>query len=344
MFFRPDIEKIKRDGRRDRLIQFLKHRNAGVREEALQAVFEISEYDAEFLKQYKFMLKDKKFDVRIRAGLLYGRLGDVDALDNMHEIISHGSIDDQTEVLRILPHYYTKEQAQITQMLALALKDKKHSIQIEAIKTIGEMNIETMAYNLLDFVYNPVTRFRFETVISLGKVKNPLGIDVLKGALTDSSVEVRKAAEDALKMIGTEEAIASLKDAPFMFMVKNMNESVSKRLTTVINIGKQRKEIGLPLLHKCCYDEYKNIRLEAIKSIPMLRDYSSITILIEMLQDQYYDVRIEAIKSLSRYNSPLALNAIKGATNDPNTNVRLEAKKAYASLSHRVHDEAEDRY
>lgn len=342
MFFKPDIEKIKKDGKIDRLIPLLKHRNAGVREEALIAIFELSKYDPAVLDQFRFMLNDKKFDVRLRAGLLYGRLGDQGALDNMLEIIAHGSIDDQIEVLRILPHYYTKEHVNVTQILALALKDKKNSVQIEAIKTIGEMSIETMAFNLLDFVYNPVTRFRFETVISLGKVKNPLGIDALKGALTDSSLEVRKAAEDALKMIGTEEAIASLKDAPFMFMVKNMNESVSKRLTTVINIGKQKKEIGLPLLHKCCYDEYKNIRLEAIKSIPMLRNHSSLNVLIEMLSDQYYDVRIEAIKSLSRYNTPVALNAIKNATNDPNTNVRLEAKKAYASLSHRVHDETEE--
>jgi HEAT repeat protein len=342
MFFKPDIEKIKKDGNIDKLIPLLKRRNAGVREEALQAIFDIAKFDPEVLAPFRFMLKDRKFEVRIRATLLYGRLGDPGALENMHEIIARGSIDDQIEVLRILPHYYTKEDDHVTQILALALKDKKSSVQIESIKTIGEMAIETMAFNLLDFVYNPATRFRFETVISLGKVKNPIGIDALKGALTDSSVEVRKAAEDALKMIGTEEALSSLKDAPFMFMVKNMNESVSKRMTTVINIGKQKKEIGLPLLHKCCYDDYKNIRIEAIKSLAMLRKTTSINILIEMLSDQYFDVRIEAIKALSRFNTPVALKAIANAANDPNTNVRLEAKKAYASLSHRVHVDTDE--
>lgn len=68
--------------------------------------------------------------------------------------------------------------------------------------------------------------------------------------------------------------IEGLKRCPFfMLMVKNMNESVAKRLTTAINIGKQKSECGLPLLHKACYDEYKNIRLEAIKSIATLVIY-----------------------------------------------------------------------
>jgi HEAT repeat protein len=154
--------------------------------------------------------------------------------------------------------------------------------------------------------------------------------------LTDSNPEVRKSAEESLKKVGTDKALGALRDAPFMLIVKNMNESVSKRLTTVINIGKQKKEFGLPLLHKACYDEYKNIRIEAIKSIALLRDESSLSTLIELLSDKYYDVRIESIKTLTRYNSMIALNALKQARNDPNTNVKLEAKRAYAALSSRM--------
>ncbi|HNX22900.1 MAG TPA: HEAT repeat domain-containing protein [Spirochaetota bacterium] len=336
MFIKPNVEKIKIAGQIDKLVKLLKHRKSQTRIEVLNALFEIAGTDKEIIEKMRPALSDKNTNVRHRATLIFARMSDTGIIDNLTDIISRGTVNEQIEVLRLLPHYYTKENEKITQILALALKDKKTSVQIEAIKSIGEMEIETMAFYLMEFANHSVSRFRYEIVYALGKVKNPIGVDVLIGALTDSSPDVRKLAEESLKKIGTDRALGALKDAPFMLMVKNMNESVSKRLTTVTNIGKQKKEYGLPLLHKACFDEYKSIRLEAIKSLSLLRDNSSIATLIELLSDKYYDVRIEAIRSLSRFNSLAALNALKNARNDPNTNVKLEAKKAYAALSSRM--------
>lgn len=336
MFIKPNIEKIKNAGQIDKLVKLLKHRKPLIRVEVLNALYEIAGTDKEIIEKMRRALSDKKTLVRNRAALIFARMSDTTVLDNLADIISRGTVNEQIEVLRILPHYYTKENEKITQILAIGLKDKKTSVQIEAIKSIGEMGIETMAFYLMEFANHPVARFRLETVYSLGKVKNPIGVEVLIGALTDSYPEVRRVAEEALKKIGTERALGALRDAPFMLMVKNMNESVSKRLTTVINIGKQKNELGLPLIHKACFDDYKNIRIEAIKSIMILKDNSSIPTLIELLSDKYYDVRIESIKALSRFNSLTALGALKNARNDPNTNVKLEAKKAYAALSSRM--------
>ncbi len=336
MFIKPNVDKIKNAGQIDRLILLLKHRKSQTREAALVALSEIGGSDSSVIEKMRSLLSDKDTKVRHRAALIFARMGDAGIIENLNEIITHGTVNEQVEVLRVLPHYYSKENENITQILALALKDKKHSVQIEAIKSIGEMEIETMAFYLLDFANHSVAKFRLETVIALGRVKNPMGIDVLIGALTDSSPEVRKIAEESLKKIGTEKALSSLRDAPFMLMVKNMNESVSKRLTTVVNIGKQKKEFGLPLLHKACFDDYKNIRIESIKSIAILKDNSSLPTLIELLNDKYYDVRIETIKALTRFNSIVALNALKTARNDSNTNVKFEAKRAYAALSSRM--------
>jgi len=336
MFFKPNIEKIKSAGQVDKLVKLLKHRKSQIRVEALIALSEIAGTDKAVIEKMRPSLADKRSNVRNRAALIFARMGDTGIFDNLNDIITRGTIAEQVDVLRILPHYYSGENNEITRILALALKDKKASVQIEAIRSIGEMEIETMAFYLLEFANHSVARFRLETVYSLGKVKNPLGVEVLIGALTDSSPEVRRVAEEALKRVGSERALGALRDAPFMLMVKNMNESVSKRLTTVVNIGKQKNELGLPLIHKACFDEYKNIRIEAIKSISILKDNSSIPTLIELLSDRYYDVRIEAIRSLSRFNSLVALNALKQAKNDPNTNVKLEAKKAYSALGSRM--------
>lgn len=336
MFIKPNIEKIKNDRQIDKLVQLIKHRKSQIREAALIALFELEVTDKDIIQKMRIALTDKDTKVRNRAALIFARMSDPDVIENLNDIISRGSVNEQIEVLRLLPHYYSKENEKITQILALALKDKKPSVQIESIKSIGEMEIETMAFYLLDFANHSVAKFRLETVIALGRIKSSMGIDVLIGALTDSSPDVRKIAEESLKKIGTEKALSSLKDAPFMLMVKNMNESVSKRLTTVINIGKQKKDFGLPLLHKACYDDFKNIRIEAIKSIAVLKDNSSLSTLIELLADKYYDVRIEAIRALTRFNSTTALSALKNSRNDPNTNVKLEAKKAYALLSSRM--------
>lgn len=336
MFIKPNVEKIKNAGQIDKLVKILKHRNAQAREESLIALNELAGDDKNIVEKMHNALSDKKLNVRRRAALIFARKGDPGVIDHLTEIVSRGGLNEQIEVLRLLPHYYNKNNEKITQLLAIALKDKKTSVQAEAIRTIGEMEIETMAFYLLEFANHELVKFRLETVIALGRLKSSLGEDVLIGALTDNYPEIRKIAEMSLKSIGTERALCALKDAPFQLMVKNMNESVSKRLTTVINIGKQKKEFGLQLLHKACYDEFKNVRTEAINSIATLKDDASIPVLIDLLNDKYYDVRIDAIKALTRFNSMTALAAIKNAQKDPNTNVKIEAKKAYALLGSRM--------
>ncbi|HPF05233.1 MAG TPA: HEAT repeat domain-containing protein [Spirochaetota bacterium] len=344
MFGRKKVQQLKDDKKSDKLLEYLKHRNSNIRVDALIAFFDINSDNSEELEKARFLLKDKEQIVRNRCALLFARYGDTSVIDNFQEIISGGSPGEQIELLRVLPHYYSKDDDRITQILAIALKDKKTAIQAEAVRTIGEMEMETMAFYLLDFVNHSNSRIRHDAVVALGRTRNSMGLDALIGSLTDSSAEVRKAAEEAIRYIGDEKGVSSLKDAPFMLMVKNMNESVAKRLTTVVNIGKQRKECGLPLLHKACYDEYKSIRLEAIKSMSLLRNSQSISTLIELLSDKYYDVRIEAIRALAKYNTESALNAVKKAMNDPNTNVKNEAKKTFSSMNLRIASINERKY
>lgn len=339
MFFRPSVEKYAISGDKDKLFRLLKHRNYQVRIDSMMALFKLYEKNPESAEEMRFLLKDKNARVRNRAAMMFARFGDINVVDNLFEIITTGSLAEQIEVLRILPHYYRWDNDKITQILALALKDKKVPVQGEAIKTIGEMGIETMAFYLLEFVNHPSIRIRLDTVTALGLTGNPLGTDELIGALTDSNPEVRKAAEASLRKLGTDKALNALKDAPFMLMVKAMNEGVAKRQDTVINIGKQKRYLGLPLLHKACHDDYKNIRMEAIRSIGLLHDPSSLNVLIEMLNDKYFDIRIEAIKNIMKFRSPVALNALKMAMDDPNTNVKIEAKRGFAKLKSRLDSE-----
>jgi hypothetical protein len=94
------------------------------------------------LKEYDFFLKTKNRLSVTDVSLSLTRYGDTSVIDNFQEIISSGSPGEQVELLRVLPHYYSKHDDRITQILAIALKDKKTAIQAEAVRTIGEMEME----------------------------------------------------------------------------------------------------------------------------------------------------------------------------------------------------------
>lgn len=343
MFWKPDIAKLLEAGKIKKIYKYLRHRKSDVRIEAFNTLYFLYKKDPDIvdLEKLRIALKDKDRITKNNAIFSFARLGDNSIMDELYKIVVNGGIDEQIEVLRLLPHYYTADDERITNILALGLNAKRFSVQLEAIRSIGDMLIESMAYTLFDFTHHANSKIRLDSVIALGKLKNPSSIDYLKGALTDSSPDVRKAAEYSLKAIGTPEAIDALKDAPFQLMVKNMNESVAKRLVTVANIGKARKIIGLPLLHKACFDEFKNVRFEAIKSISLLKENSSVDILLELMNDHYFDVRIEAIKAISRYDSPRVLEALNKAKNDPNSNVKAEAKRAYYAMNIRLNPKKE---
>lgn len=343
MFWRPDIPKLLEAGKIKKIYKYLRHRKSDVRIEAFDTLYSLYKQnpDSIELEKLRIALKDKDRMTKNNAVFSFARLGDTSIMNELYKIVVNGGIDEQIDVLRLLPHYYTASDDRITNILALGLNAKRFSVQLEAIRSIGDMLVESMTHTLFDFTHHPNSKIRLDSIVALGKLKNPSSIDYLKGALTDASPDVRKAAEYSLKAIDTPEAIDALKDAPFLLMVKNMNESVAKRLVTVTNIGKARKLIGLPLLHKACFDEFKNVRFEAIKSIALLKENSSVDILLELMNDHYFDVRIEAIKAISRYDSPRVLEALNKAKNDPNSNVRSEAKRAYYAMNIRLNHKKE---
>ncbi|HQL44655.1 MAG TPA: HEAT repeat domain-containing protein, partial [Spirochaetota bacterium] len=154
--------------------------------------------------------------------------------------------------------------------------------------------------------------------------------------LVDNHAEVRKAAHDALKKIGTDKALKAITDAPFMLLVKHMTEGGSQREETVKQIGQYKIKEAAPLLIKACNDEFKSVRATAARSIGILREKSAVNALTKLLNDPYYDVRLEAVRALEKIFDPQALKAIEKAMSDPNKNVRDEARVAYYSLKSRL--------
>ncbi len=332
--FKPVIEELEKDNNIPALVKALSYRKAEIRLKAFFALYKQKD-DPEISHKMKDLLDDKDPRVAFAVALRYAQDGDI-GFDRLRKIVLEGTQHEKIDALRTLGAWKTEDKSDILNIVVLALNDKKPIIQIEAIRAMGELHDRTAIIHLEEKINDPVYTIRLEAVRSLGSIGNDEAVDLLIGSLTDNRQEIRRAARESLEDIKTERAIKALNDAPMMLIVKRMNESVASKQEVLKHIGKHRIVDALPLAKKACSDEYKNVRLEAVKTLAQFRDKSLIPTFVRMIEDPYYDIRLEAVKALERLTDLTSLNAVEKAMSDFNHYVREEAKKAYYSLKTRV--------
>lgn len=335
--FSPNIDKLISERNIPGLIKCTTNRNPEIRLKAFHALLDGGQRDPGVLDALRKMKGDRDVRVRNAAILKLAEVGDEGILDDLYAIMVDGSQNDKIDALRILADR-GKTDVQASGIIALALNDKKGMVQLEAIRTLGALKDYTSIVHLEDKLHDTRHQIRLEAVRALGNIQSDDAVDLLIGSLTDNKLEIRRAAREILEQIGTEKAIKALNDAPLMMMVKRMNEGVASKVDALVYIGKHRFQDALPLVHKATSDEYKNVRLEAVKALSMVRDRSSIHTLARMINDPYFDIRLEAVKALERILDPAALKPLEKAKEDLNKSVREEAKKAYYSLQTRLEE------
>lgn len=335
--FTPSIDKLVEEGDWEKVAKLLKHKKPEIRKEAFLILLgKIREHTDPVYEQLRAMMNDSDPGIRTIAVLKFAERGEEGLYEKVHSIILDGSQRDKIDALRVLANRGYGENEAITQVLVLALHDKKPLVQIEAIRTMGSLKDKLSIQHLQRCSYDIRHTIRLEAVKSLGIIGGDEVVDVLIGALMDNNSTVRNAARDALEHMDSEKAQKAYNDAPLMLLVKLMNEGMSKRLDTIRYIASKKLLEGIPLLQKACNDEYKNIRIEAIRALGILRDRGSISLISDLLNDTYYDVRMEAIKTLEKLGTSLSLHALEKALEDHNTNVRKEASRAYYALKVRL--------
>jgi HEAT repeat protein len=332
--FSPNIENMIDSNDTDGLLKLIEHKKPNIRLKAFLAL--AKDKNQEVLLELRKLLNDPDPKVRTIATLKFGEFGDESIFENFRSIILSGNQRDKIEALRILAARGETNEPNISNILFLALKDKRMLIRIEAIRTMGAIKDRHSVRHLIDVLDSKNYNVRLIATRALGEIGGDLAVDPLISSLVDNSVEVRRAAHDALRKIGTPHAMNALDDATFKLLVKRMTEGESIRRETVKSIGQLKLREGAPLLKKACSDEYKNIRLEAVRSIGLIRDKSSVETVNKLLDDPYHDVRLEAVRTLEKIFDPLALRGLEKAMGDKNTNVRDEAKQSYSSLKTRL--------
>jgi HEAT repeat protein len=341
-FFRPNIDKYISENNISGLIKCTTNRDPEIRIRAFHTLINyLHEHnDTEILTALKKLKRDKDPRVRNTAILKLAEVDDRDILEDFRLIMNEGTQNDKCEVLRMLAAK-GKSAPEVSNLIVLALNDKKGIVQLEAIKTMGMLRDKTAIVHLEEKLHDSRFQIRIEAIRALGMIEADAAVDLLIGSLTDNKLEVRRVARDVMEHIGTPKAIKALNDAPLMMMVKRMNESVSSKVDALIYIAKHRFRDALPLIHKAAGDEYKNVRLEAVKALSAIRDKSSIHTLARLTDDPYFDIRLEAVKALEKIIDPRSLKALEKVKDDMNKNVREEAKKAYYFLQTRLKEIAE---
>ncbi|MCP4133436.1 MAG: HEAT repeat domain-containing protein [bacterium] len=333
-FFTPNVDKLAKEEDVAGLLEHIAHRKSEVRLQVLKALAKMIDRK-EVRDKLRVLLYDPDTSVRTTAVSEFARLGEEGIFENLKPIIIKGSRADKLDALRILGYYGTKDDG-LSHILAQAINDKSQMVQVEAIKTMGALKDAFYIRDLVEKLGDKAYQVRLESARSLGKIGAEPAINSLISALVDNNGEVRKIARQALESIGTEKARSAFENAPFMLLVKRMNEGSTRRQETARHIGKHKIKEGLPLLLKTCHDEFKSVRIESLKAIGQLRDVAAVSSVVKLLDDPYFDTRIEVVKALEKLNDPGALSALEKAMEDTNTNVKNEAVKSYYSLKGRL--------
>ncbi len=334
--FKPNIEKYISEGNLSGLVKCTTHRNPEIRLKAFNALLKEAPQNEDVTTALRRMKKDRDVRIRNMAILKLAEIGDQGMIQDLRAIMVEGSQNDKIDALRILAGRGADPEA--AGIIVLALNDKKGMVQLEAIRTMGILRDPTSIVHLEEKLHDSRYQIRLEAIRALGNMGSDDAVDLLVGALTDNKLEIRRLAREIMDGFGTDKAIKALNDAPLMMMVKRMNEGVASKVDALVYIGKHRFMEALPLVHKATSDEYKNVRLEAVKALYSMRERHSINTLARMTDDPYFDIRLEAVRALERIIDPACLKPLEKAKEDLNKTVREEAKKAYYTLKTKLEE------
>ena len=120
-------------------------------------------------------------------------------------------------------------------------------------------------------------------------------VDYLIGLLADQNSDVVFAARRYLSKISYKTAQNAVTDVTFLTLVNGMNDREPVRKQTVQKIGDESIREGLSLLHMGCRDKFREVRIEALKSISVFKSASSVEYVEKLLNDRSWKVRLEAV-------------------------------------------------
>lgn len=329
----PNIGKTEKEKDIADLVKHLDHKNAGERYSAFVALARKDDLDAEINNKLKTMVNDTDPWVKTIATLHFAKKGDMSAIsENLMEIMNKGTQNEKVELLQIIYGRGATSDETVLQVIVAGLHDKKETIKIQAINAAAATKSIHLVPYLGQFIHDKHHKVRLHAAYALHCVGGEESTDYLIGFLIDKNREVQAAARSYLETVTYEHAKKALHDADFMLLARAMEETEPVREKTAQKIGHERIREGLSLLHIACRDKFKRVRLEALRSIALFKNTTSVDVVEKLLDDKYYDVRIEAIHTLEKIGGKRALKAVKKALDDKHKEVRETAQETVLKM------------
>jgi len=326
-FFTPDINKLEKENNIEELAKCLESKNSSIRYRAFVALSGKANLSAENMNKLHGMSHDPNPWVKTIATLKFADSRDKTMSGSLLEIIRDGSPDEKINLLQVISGRGASDNEAVLQVIMSGLLDKKETVRIQAIRAAGLSKSAHLVPNLGEMLHAMHHKERLLAAEALFDIGGDESIDYLIGLLADNHPEVHTAARFYLAKAENDYVKKALHDASFMLLVKNMNGTEPVREKTAQTIGADKIREGLPLLHRACRDKFKGVRIQALKSIALFKNESSVDVVEKILGDKFYDVRIEALNTLERIGGGRARKAVETALSDKNKYVRTRAEE-----------------
>lgn len=331
--FKPDIQKLLKEGNFKKLLLSLDHKNTGVRYSAFAALAGVADEDAAVADRLRKMITDRDPWVRTMAMLKFTGPGDPSVAKNMTEIMKNGSQDDKLELLRVVSGLGLTSDEAVSGVILKGITDKKETVKLQAIRAAGKMKSAHLVWNLGELLHEKHHKIRLYTAEALFSIGGEEATDYLIGLLADKDPEVQAAARAYLEKCSFDYARRAMHDAGFMLLVRGMHDLEPLRKITAARIGQEKIREGLALLHKACRDKYREVRIEALKSMAVFRHPNSVETAAKLMDDKYHDVRLEAISTLEKIGGAGAVKAVERGLVDKSGEVRKAAENALERMN-----------
>lgn len=323
--FGPNIDRLLKEKKFAELVKCLGHRKAAVRYGAFVALAGAGG-SADVTERLRAMVNDPDPWVKTIAALHFAGRGDRSVSRSIRELMSEGSRDARSALLRTLAVRGADDDETVMEIIMDGLADRNDMVRRAAISAAGAARNRRLVPYVAELLHEKQHQTRIHAARALYDIGGEEGTDHLIGLLADRHPEVVAAARSILAAVDSPRARMALHDARFMQMVAGMNGTEPQRRATAVQIGNDASRECLPLLHRACRDKYKGVRIEALKSIALFRDPSSVDCAARLLGDKFFDVRLEAVRTLGQINSKKSLEALESALGDGNARVKAEAE------------------
>lgn len=174
---------------------------------------------------------------------------------------------------------------------------------------------------------DPNWMVRRNAVIFVGAEGRKETVKSVLPLIDDASIEVQRAAIDALSKLGDKENVPPALAAKF-----RREKNYAVKLAVITALGDLKDKSQLALVRAQLKDQFPNMRNEALRSLGKINDKSTYSDIVAMLKDEAEGTRIMAADVSGKLKLPAAVEQLKKNLNDQAALVRRYSVKALGEI------------